>query len=106
MKEKLQEYALITEIVSGIAILITLAILIIEVRNNTAAIELQVAENRSAASMAPFFNPQTLPGLYAKVKEVDGLDDEEIIAFMAHCDMSIEEAISGLDLSTFNGSNL
>ena len=35
MKEKLQEYALLAEIISSLAVLITLVILIIEVRGNT-----------------------------------------------------------------------
>jgi len=39
MKEKLQEYALIAEITSGIAIVVTLIILVFELQRNTVAIE-------------------------------------------------------------------
>lgn len=40
MKEKLQEFALIAEIISGVAIVITLVILVFEVRDNTDALEI------------------------------------------------------------------
>jgi len=45
---KLERWALIAEIIGGLAIVVTLAILIFEVRNNTAAIQAQTIEAQVA----------------------------------------------------------
>ena len=47
---KLEKYALIAEIVSGVAIVVTLVILIFEIRGNTGAIRDQTAQNTFALS--------------------------------------------------------
>ena len=45
MKEKLQEYALMAEIIGSIAIVVTLIILIMNVRDNTNAIQIATIDN-------------------------------------------------------------
>jgi hypothetical protein len=45
MREKLQEYALIAEIVGGLAVMITLVFLVIETQKNTNAIQAQMYQN-------------------------------------------------------------
>jgi hypothetical protein len=58
MKEKLQEYALIAEIISSVAIIATLVVLILEVKENTSAIQSSniqsVAERSQQFSLAGF----------------------------------------------------
>lgn len=48
MKEKLQEYALLAEIISGLAIVVTLVILIFEVKGNTTAVQISNRQSISA----------------------------------------------------------
>jgi hypothetical protein len=93
MSEKIRSFAPIIELVSGIAVLVTLIVLVVEVRTNTQAVRLQATEYRSTAFLLPLINPETLPSLYAKVKEVDGLDDRTITAMMERYEMTVEEAI-------------
>jgi hypothetical protein len=61
MKEKLQEYALIAEIISSVAIIATLVVLILEVKENTSAIQSSniqsVAERSQQFSLAVAQNP-------------------------------------------------
>lgn len=48
MKEKLRDYALLAEIVSGIAIVVTLIFLVVETRENTNAIQVQTYQSLTA----------------------------------------------------------
>lgn len=45
MKEKLQEYALIAEVIGGIAVIVTLVFLVMETRENTNAIQAQTYQS-------------------------------------------------------------
>jgi len=47
----------------------------------------------AAAASQPFFNADSLPALYAKIKAVDGSNDADVNAFVTRYDMSLEEAI-------------
>ena len=85
---------MIAEIVSGLAIIVTLVILIQEVKNNTNTIQLQIAEQGSAAANMPFINPESLPDIYAKIKEIDSDQLDEIVKlYVDKYGMSVQEAI-------------
>ena len=45
MKEKLQEFALIAEVIGGIAVIVTLVFLVVETRENTNAIQAQTYQS-------------------------------------------------------------
>jgi hypothetical protein len=62
----------IVEIVGGVGILISLIILIIEVRANTNAIDRQASLERNARVFEPYIS--NIPDIYTKVKAVDGLE--------------------------------
>ena len=62
----------IVEIVGGVGILISLIVLIIEVRANTNAIDRQASLDRNARIFEPYIS--NIPDIYTKVKAVDGLE--------------------------------
>lgn len=76
MKLKLSEWASIAEIVSGIAIIVTLVVLIAEVRGNTTAVRAATYQNvsDSMTGMADFSVDRELVGMYLRGLET-GLDD-------------------------------
>ena len=74
-----------------IAIIISLVVLIVEVRENTLATERQTAVDRAAAATAPFFESD-LASILAKIKAVDGEGAPHISAYMELYDLSHEEA--------------
>ncbi len=75
---KLEKYALFAEIVSAIAIVVTLIFLIVEVRGNTDAIRAQTAQATFETSVQSFYYPEGNVAL-SKAEEVGlaGLTDEE-----------------------------
>ena len=75
-----------------VAIIISLVVLIVEVRENTLATERQTAVDRAAATTAPFFEAD-LASILAKIKAVDGEGARHISAYMELYDLSHEEAI-------------
>jgi hypothetical protein len=89
----LQRWTQLSEIAASFGVIITLVILIQEVRTNTLAIRQQTLEQRAAAVAEPFLNPEVLPGLYARVKAVDGEVDPDVAAFMERYAMTAEEAL-------------
>jgi hypothetical protein len=55
---KLEKWALIAEIGSGVAIVVTLVVLIVETRANTDAIKIQTAEAAFSTSAQSFYYPE------------------------------------------------
>ena len=55
MKEKLHEYALVAEIVSGVAIVVTLIFLIYEIRGNTSALQATAIQNSTDTAREMLF---------------------------------------------------
>ncbi len=68
----LKKAAQITEIIGGAGILISLVVLIFEVRANTNAIDRQASLDRNARIFEPYIS--NIPDIYTKVKAVDGLE--------------------------------
>jgi hypothetical protein len=85
---KWKDYA---ELVGFVAIIISLVVLIIEVRQNTLATERQIALDRAAAMTSPFFDSE-LASILAKIKSADGADPN-IVAFIEAYDLSYREAV-------------
>jgi hypothetical protein len=91
---RLEKWTQVAEIVAAAGVIITLVLLIQEVRTNTRAVQEQSRAQFTAAISEPFLSPDVLPGLYAKVKAVDSLAlDPEVVAFVDRYDMTPAEAI-------------
>jgi len=79
------------EITGIVAVVISLAVLIFEVRENTQAINRQMSNDRAAALSVPFFEGD-LPIVLAKVAKVQGYGPT-LSSFMEVYDLTLEEAI-------------
>lgn len=88
---KLHEWADLAEVVASIAVVVTLIVLVFEVRANTAAIERDALLERSNRLSAPFLNTADLSRISAKIQAVDGVDPV-IQAFVDHYGLSVAEA--------------
>ena len=88
---KLKDIALLTEIVGGVGILISLVVLVLEVRQNTALVERQILLDRSNWATQIIDSPYIAP-IFAKIKAID----DDIVpterAFMDQYDLTFEEA--------------
>ena len=83
---KLEKYALIAEIIGGIAIVAGLAVLIVEIRGNTEAIRAQTAQATFSTSTESFYYPEGNVALArAESEGLDALTLEE----RAHADALI-----------------
>ena len=87
-KLELKDYA---EVVGLIAIVVSLAVLIVEVRENTLAIERQTALDRANSLTSPFFDSE-LASILDKIKSQDG-PDVNIVPFVEAYDLSYREAV-------------
>jgi len=78
---KLEKWALIAQVISGIAIVISLAILIVEVRGNTAAVEAQTIESHVASERRRrerlFLNEGGLADMVLKHRDGEVLTEQE-----------------------------
>ncbi len=81
------------EIIGGAGILISLVILILEVRNNSRLIERQMSMDRVNTRAEIVINSPYLPEIIAKIKEVDGVaTNPELVAFTERYSLTHEEA--------------
>jgi hypothetical protein len=87
-QSRLKEYA---ELVGLIAVVTSLAVLIIEVRENTVAVERQIALDRADAAATPFFDSE-LASILEKIKSVDG-PDANIVQYMDAYNLSYRESV-------------
>ena len=62
------------ELVAAVSVVITLVLLVIEVRANTKALERQVLLDRTASITAPYTSGPEVLGAFERIKEVDGWD--------------------------------
>jgi hypothetical protein len=85
---KWKDYA---ELIGFVAIIVSLVVLIIEVRQNTLATERQIALDRAASMTSAFFDSE-LASILEKIKSVDGLD-RNIVPFIEAYDLSYPEAV-------------
>ena len=81
----------IAELIGLMAIIVSLVVLIIEVRENTLAIERQMALDRADSFTSPFFE-SNLPSILTKIKSVDG-PDSNIVPFIEAYDLSYTDAV-------------
>ena len=88
---KLKDIALLTEIVGGAGILISLLVLVFEVRQNNALVERQILLDRADLD-ASIIESQYLPPIIAKIQAVQGVLPVES-AFSRQYELSEEEAI-------------
>ena len=89
---KLQQWAHLAEIGASVGVIVTLLLLLQEVRGNTAAIERQASLDRTASWTAPFFPSSDLPDILAKIKAVDGEEPGQQ-AFVDRYNLTAEESI-------------
>jgi hypothetical protein len=71
---RLEQFAFIAEVTGSVAIIATLVILILEVQENTAVIERQAHMERFDRIASPYLEAGDIREVYAKVKEVDGME--------------------------------
>ena len=79
------------ELIVGVSVIISLIVLIIEVRTNTHALERQSRMDYLNGITQPYIDDVSMGRVLAKVKAVDGRD-ENVLAFMAAYDLDEVEA--------------
>lgn len=87
-----QKWAAWTEIVSSIAVVVTLVFLIYEVRQNTVAVERQTFLDRQSRLVGPYLNSKEFRSIYAKIKNLDGREPR-VAALADRYDLTDEEAV-------------
>ena len=87
---RLERTAHWAEILANFGVIVTLVLLMLQVRDNTRALEGQAILQRGAAFTDPFLSESQLPSVLATVKTVDGI--EPIVdAYMDRYDLTYEE---------------
>lgn len=89
---QLKAFALVAEIVGGIAIVVSLAILIMEIRENTAMLERRMAHDRAEAVSRDMIQSEDLAVILDKIKQVDG-HGPHITSFMNEYGLTAAESI-------------
>ena len=89
--EQLQKWALIAEITGALAIIFSLIYVGYELNDNTRALEQQSIQNRADTLNGPFLNSPLIPGILAKIKEIDGYEPIERL-FIDRYNFTYEEA--------------
>lgn len=79
------------EMITGLAVVISLIVLVVEVRTNTAAIERQGRIDQLNMINQPYLDDVEMGRVLAKVKSVDGREDH-VSAFMEAYDLTEVEA--------------
>lgn len=79
--EKVSSWA---ELLASIAVVVTLVVLVFEVRSTNVALERQAAMDRAAALTAPFLDHPMLSDILAKIKAVDGSDQIPAAQFLEY----------------------
>ena len=81
------------EILAAISVVVSLVLLVIEVRGNTRALERQILLDRSANVSAPFTSGPELLEAFEKIKEIDGWRPEDE-AFMRRYGLAADQAVA------------
>jgi len=89
---KLERWAHWAEIGASAAVVVSLLLLVQQVRQNTVMLERQIALDRSTAFNAPFLEDSPLPDILERIKAVDGREPVEA-ALMARYDLDYAEAV-------------
>jgi hypothetical protein len=77
--------------VASLAVVISLTLVVMEIRGNTLAVERQVIADHQRAIFTPFLSPEVLVSAINKIKAVDG-HANYVQAFMTTYDMNESEA--------------
>ena len=88
---KLQDWAHGAEIFASFAVVVTLVVLSLEIRDNTRALDSQAIRDRSTALNAPYATSPKIPAILAKVKAIDGPEPGEQ-ALIERYGLTYEEA--------------
>lgn len=88
---KLKKLALIAEILASFAVIISLVLLLLEIRGNTLAMERQTEMAHYDSLFNAFVEPTALMSAMVKIKAVDGIE-ADVAAFMSTYDLSETEA--------------
>jgi hypothetical protein len=80
------------EIGASVAVVLTLLLLVQQVRQNTLMLERQVALDRATAFNAPYLGESEFPAILEQIKTVDGPEPVEQ-AFVARYDLTYQQAI-------------
>ena len=102
MKSRWLQYI---EVVTGLSVVITLVVLIVEVRTNTQTIERQLLVDRADNIARPFMSSTELLEAYERIKEVDGWNPE-IADLMEHYGLEPQQAVAWSMLLLANWSGL
>ncbi len=94
---KLEKWALIAEIVSGVAIVVTLVILIFEVRGNTSAVQIATIDNVTSGwvglNQAIVSDPQVARAFIVGLYNPDALTDAEAVQFSMYLRMFANQVV-------------
>ncbi len=71
---KVKEWVPVAEVIASFAVVITLVVLIVEIRHSSLIQERQMQAERIAILNDPYLTSPELADVYAKVKAVDGLE--------------------------------
>ena len=111
MKEKqksmnLSNWAAVAEIISSVAVVITLTFLFFEIQNNTEVIERESLLSRSNIDSQFFIDNPRLSAILGKIKQVDSkFMNPEPLAFQHAYDLTYEEADLWVRYLTLEWSN-
>lgn len=99
MRERLQEYALIAEVLGGVAVIVTLIFLVIETRANTQAIQAQTRDSMSKNLMdwyADIYGDEYTADVFSKgrfggVSEAGDISDQSAFRFIVFANFRMWE---------------
>lgn len=87
---KLERVAHWAEILANFGVIVTLVLLMLQVRDNTRALHGQAILQRGAAFTDPFLSESAAPTVLAKIKAMDG-PEPAVAAYMDRYDLTYEE---------------
>jgi len=89
---KIEKVSAWAELLASIAVVVTLVVLVLEVRATNISLERQAAMDRAGGLTEAFFEAPVFADILAKIKAVDG-DDPIEAQLMARYDLTAAEAI-------------
>jgi hypothetical protein len=87
-----EKWAAWADIVASVAVVVTLAFLIVEVRQNTLTVERQIRLERQSRMIDPYLDSQEFRQIYTRIKATDGREPT-VAAFAETYSLADEEAV-------------
>ena len=82
------------EILANVGVIVTLLLLVAEVRNNTLTLQRQTRLDRASAMNSPFLESAVMPAILSEIKAIDTWDGNPFeVAFVERYQVPIEHAI-------------